>query len=155
MMQAIEQKMLRRLSGAADEADLQALARQLSEDPELEARFKALEAAWLALDHLEPSTNEPLGPEFTARVMAVARRQAEGDLAWSLAPTWARATAALALFAGLALGNQAAQLQDPTPPTLEWLQEDLTDVSLFAPPPSLAESWWGPFDLVDEEEATP
>ncbi|HXO19893.1 MAG TPA: hypothetical protein VOA87_08225, partial [Thermoanaerobaculia bacterium] len=80
----------------------------------------------------------PAPPGFTGRVMAHVRAGAEEagtTLSWSLAPTWVRAVAALALVAGLALG--AGLGRTPVPASSP------SSLSMVAgPPEGLGASFW-------------
>ena len=71
--------------------------------PEIAARLARLATVWEGLE-LPPAAPPPAG--YAARVAARAAALAAGDpaLAWRLAPVWVRASAALVLATGIALG---------------------------------------------------
>ena len=91
-----EALVLRRLRGELDSAAAARLAALLASDPAWPRRAAQLERTWLALE-LPRLREVPVAPLLLARLRG-------DELRWSLAPTWARATAALALVAGLGAG---------------------------------------------------
>jgi anti-sigma factor RsiW len=137
----LDTQLLRRLAGELPPELARALDRRLAAEPELAARYRALEASWAAL---APPPGSPVPPRITARVMAAWRplrgTAAVGPpaaLSWSLAPTWVRAAAAFALAAGVALGAGLGHRQEAAsdlPPTAPGIG--------ISAPESLATSYW-------------
>jgi anti-sigma factor RsiW len=110
MKHDLDVDLLRLLNGELPAAREQQLRRRMASEPELAAAFRRLERAWEGLE-LPPPTPVPLG--FAGRVMAQVRERhaaagapaaAAGSLSWAAAPRWVRATAAVALLAGVLLG---------------------------------------------------
>ena len=94
-------QLLRLLSGELSEVEAAALRHRLQQEPDLRRHFECLTEVWSSLELEEPAA----APEGFAR--RIARRvEASGNdrIRWSLAPTWAQATAAVALAGGIALG---------------------------------------------------
>lgn len=92
----LETRVLRRLRGELGAAQAAELAAELLADPVKAGIAERLERTWQNLE-LPPCELEPVAPLLMARLRGE-------ELRWSLAPTWARATASLALVAGLGLG---------------------------------------------------
>lgn len=92
----LETRVLRRLRGELGAAEAAALAAELLADPVKAGIAEGLERTWQNLE-LPPCQLEPVAPLLMARLRGE-------ELRWSLAPTWARAAASLALVAGLGLG---------------------------------------------------
>lgn len=92
----LETRVLRRLRGELGAAEAAALAAELLTDPVKAGIAEGLERTWQNLE-LPPCHLEPVAPLLMARLRGE-------ELRWSLAPTWARAAASLALVAGLGLG---------------------------------------------------
>ena len=92
----LETRVLRRLRGELGAAEAAALAGELLADPVKAGIAEGLERTWQNLELPAPNL-EPVAPLLMARLRGE-------ELRWSLAPTWARAAASLALVAGLGLG---------------------------------------------------
>jgi len=143
MSRTTEIELMRLLHGELPAEQAGALRARMAREPELAAAMARLERSWSGLE-LPPAAPAP--PAFAQRVLAQARRQP--GLSWSAAPRWARATAAAALAAGLALGVGAGKLVSSRslPDT-----ENVLAVSAAGGGPSLAETWW---DSLDDLEST-
>lgn len=122
-----EPALLRLLAEELPPAEAEPLTHRLAREPELAAAWERLSRQWQGLE-LPPAAGAP--PGFATRVTARAKAAvAGGDL--RAAPVWLRATAVLALAAGLALGVGAGLWQGA---------ESAEEIELAAP--SLAESYW-------------
>jgi anti-sigma factor RsiW len=145
MDEARDRELLRHLAGRLAPAEEAALARRLAADPALVARLATLTATWRAL---APAPAAAAPPAFAARVRAraAAERASDGPTSWRLAPLWARATAAAALVAGVALGA-ALGLPAAGPAPVGGAGAEL---ALPAAGTTLAESYW---QLLDDAEA--
>jgi ferric-dicitrate binding protein FerR (iron transport regulator) len=143
-MRKIEKLMIRRLHGEASKAELEELHRLLEQDTRAD-ELRRMEAAWRDLE--APPTQGP-DPGFTARAVAAARR----DLAVYGPPLRLRAAAA-ALAAGLSLGLLLDHYRTPAEPAPAKPTDELA-LELFAPPPTLAESWgWALDDAPAEPQS--
>jgi len=147
MNRSTDVELIRRLAGELPADRARELDRRLAAEPELAARYRALEGSWAAL---APPPAAPLPPGITARVMAEVRGgAAPGALSWSLAPNWVRAVAAAALAAGVALG--AGLGHGPAPVS------DLPPMAPgigISPPESLATSYWKAIEDATESAPT-
>lgn len=143
-----DNELMRLLHSELPPVEAGTLRERLLREPELAAAYERLERTWSGLD-LPPAAPPPAG--FAGRVMANARsRQAariSGDLSWTSAPRWVRATAGAALIAGAALGAGVGQI---------WSAEAVPDStapaasSLSSPEFNLAEGYW---DVVEDATA--
>ncbi len=129
-MTRTQRQLMRLLHGELEADEARALERRLERDPETAALYRRYAETWETLEAPSPS---PLPAGFSTRVMAAAR-ETTGELRWSSAPVWARASAAAALAAGVILGaaiggSSAVASDDP-------------EVYAFAEPLSLAETYW-------------
>ncbi len=101
MNEELERDLLRDLRGELGAPEAAALRRRVAADPELRALERRLAASWAAL---APPPEPAVPPGFAQRVLARARDEQRADLSWSLAPRWAKVSAALALVVGVAVG---------------------------------------------------
>jgi len=135
MNRATEIELMRLLHGELPAGQAAALRARMEREPELAAAWARLENAWSGLE-LPPAAPAP--PAFAQRVLAQARRQP--GLSWSAAPRWARATAAAALVAGLALGLGAGKLAGGARSSQD--TDSALAISAVGGSPSLAETYW-------------
>jgi anti-sigma factor RsiW len=100
-----DRRLIRYLHGELPTAEVRQLRAELARDPALQARLAELHRLWQGLQ-VPPPTPAPFGFVPELQRIAEDRRQAAGTgfLGWSSAPAWARALAATALAAGVALG---------------------------------------------------
>ncbi len=163
MNRSTDVELMRRLAGELPPDRASALDRRLAAEPALAARYRALERSWAAA---APPPGSPVPPDITARVMAAVggtaapaapgRSAAPAALSWSLAPTWVRAAAALALAAGVALGAGLG-FASPRPPGSDSrsVASELPPMAPgigISPPESLATSYW---TAVEDATETP
>ena len=144
-MRTIERLLIRRLHGEASEAELAELERLLETDPRVDELCR-MEAAWQDLE--APPAQRP-DADFRACTVAAARR----EVAVYGPPLRLRAAAA-ALVAGLSLGLVLDHFRTQAEPPLDLPMDEKT-LELFAPPPTLAESWGWSEDAVSDFEGPP
>lgn len=137
----IERDLMRLVHGELPAGEARALRERLAREPELAARHRRLAAVWEGLELPPPS---PVPPGFARRVAtrAAAERRAEGRVAWSQAPRWARAAGALAMVAGLALGSWLGERGQAVPASGEGIEASGELAVGTAFEGSLAEDYW-------------
>ncbi|HEX3529241.1 MAG TPA: hypothetical protein VH988_19460 [Thermoanaerobaculia bacterium] len=145
MNRATEIELMRLLHGELPAEPAAALRARMEREPELAAACARLENAWSGLE-LPPAAPAP--PAFAQRVLRQARRQPDVSWpSWSAAPRWARATAAAALVAGLALGLGAGKLAGTRSPQDT---DSALAISAGGGGPSLAETYWDSLADLDD-----
>ncbi len=147
---ATERRLLRLLNGELPADEARALEDEIARHRPTATLFHRLREVW---DGLEQPPAVAM-PDFRAAVMAAAQRERSEILRWSLAPTWARAGAALALTLGLALGLALGRLGESGEEAPIEVAETLVSAPL-----TLAEAYWLDLDenpeLAAVQEATP
>ena len=99
-------RLLRMVHGEASVADSEQLRRRMETDDELRRVFERWSVVW---DDLRPPPAAMLTEAGTrAMVRRVLAAESQADWGWRAAPTWARATGALALAAGVVAGSAVA-----------------------------------------------
>ena len=131
MRSVSERQLMRLLHGELRSDEARLLERQLEQDRDLRATYEQLTETWRLLEPPVRQSAVPAG--FADSVVAAARKIHAGELSWALAPTWARAGAAMALVAGLTLGA-----------TFGGVEPAAQEIGLYAElePLSLAEIYW-------------
>jgi len=128
--QQLTRLLMRLLHGELPPERAREFERRIARDGEVAALYQRLRERWAALE-LPPAMPVPEG--FRAAVVAAVRRERDGELSWSLAPTWARAAAAVALTLGLILGASFSRIGEP---------QGEPEAFLVSEPLTLAESYW-------------
>ena len=137
-----ERQLMRLLHGELTPVEAARLEAEIERDDALRATYERLAATWQHLELPEPA---PPPTDFADGVKAAAiRQQREPELSWALAPTWARAGAAVALTTGMVLGMALGSDMTETSPVDGTLRAELE-----IDPLSLAEIYWL---TVDDQE---
>jgi len=144
MNRATEVELMRLLHGELAPEQAAELRERIAGEPELGAAWARMERTWNSLE-LPASAAAP--PGFAQRTLARVRRQGDA-LAWSAAPGWVRAAAAVALTAGIALGVGAGSWAGANPGTGEEAPS-FNEVTADISSPSLAETYWDCLEELD------
>ncbi len=139
-MHSTDRQLMRLLHGELGGSKARELEDRLARDGALRARYHRLQRVW---EGLEPAPAAAIvqDSDFSARVMAAARRRAASELSWALAPAWARAASVAALVAGLVLGASFG-VGSSGVEVAELDSSSDQEVYALAEPLSLAESYW-------------
>ena len=125
MNRGTEKQLIRLLQGELPESEERVLRQRLDEDEDLRRSYSSLRDLWQAL---EPATVEAVPEVFTSRVVRHATAARVSRVQAS--PLWARAAAAAALVAGIALGALLASPAD-SEEWAAWTTTRLTQAEVY------------------------
>lgn len=129
------------LTGELQGQEKQALESRLATDSDAMAELESLQTTWDRLEPPAPPLNPPESLAFEI-MTAVRRENAESELSWLGAPTWAKAGSLISLMLGIAIGGWSASPSswpDPPPRVVQGVTEDAVEASWE---PTLVDAYW-------------